>query len=204
MVRISLPYLSFQSTVSFLRTKQGIIHIRSWRWAFYAHVITSTFVLFLGIFQFLPGIMRRFPGVHRLAGKLYVVLVLTISGPGGLIMGFYANGGWPARISFVILSLLWMGYTAYSFILVRKKEFIQHADFMMRSYSLTLSAITLRLYAFLLPSVIFLKAQTAYVLIAWLSWIPNLLIAEALIRHARRKREISLSSPKPAMLPPVQ
>jgi hypothetical protein len=197
MVRLTWPYLSFRTNVSFLRTKQGIIHIRPWRWAFYAHVITSTFVLFLGIFQFLPGVMRKYPGWHRLAGKIYIILVLGVSGPGGLIMGFYANGGWPARISFILLSLLWIGCTGFAFMLVRKKEFKRHSDFMLRSYALTLSAITLRLYAFFLPSVIMLKPFTAYILIAWLSWIPNLLIAEVLIRNRRRMEERSVSSSGP-------
>ncbi len=197
MVRITIPYLSFRPNVDFLRTKQGIIHRISWRWAFYAHVMTSTFVLLLGIFQFLPGLMKRYPGWHRLAGKIYIVLVLFISGPGGLIMGFYANGGWPARISFIILSMLWMGFTFFAFVLVRKKEFEWHADYMVRSYALTLSAIALRLYAFFLPSIILLEPNTAYRLIAWLSWIPNLIIAEILIRKKRSKAQNRISSFSP-------
>jgi hypothetical protein len=123
-------------------------------------------------------------------------LVLGISGPGGLIMGFYANGGWPARISFIILSFLWIGFTAYAFLLARKKEFFLHSDYMIRSYSLTLSAITLRIYAFLLPSVILLEPHTAYRLIAWLSWIPNLVIAEIIIRKGRKRKELLTSLPK--------
>ncbi len=188
MAKITLPYLSFKPNVDFLRTKQGIIHIRPWRWAFYAHVMSSTCVLFLGIFQFLPGVMKKYPGWHRRAGKVYVLLVLGISGPGGLIMGFYANGGWPARISFVILSVLWMGFTLQAFLLVKKKDFFRHSDFMVRSYALTLSAITLRTYAFVLPSVVHLEGHRAYILISWLSWIPNLILAELIIRKGRRKR----------------
>jgi hypothetical protein len=189
MMRITIPYLSFNTHVDFLKTKQAIIHIRWWRLAFYAHIVSSVFVLFLGIFQFLPGVLTRFPRWHRNAGKLYVVLVLCVSGPGGLILGFYATGGWPARISFILLSIVWMGCTGFAYRLIRLKRFVVHAEYMLRSYALTLSAITLRTYAFILPSVILLRPRTEYILIAWLSWIPNLVVAECIIRWKRSKKQ---------------
>jgi hypothetical protein len=189
MLRITLPYLSFKPDVNFLRTKQGVIHITVWRLAFYVHVISSVFVLFLGIFQFLPGLMHRVPAWHRTAGKIYVFLVLGISGPGGLIMAFYANGGWPARISFVLTAVLWMLYTWLAFVKVKEKQFEKHEAFMIRSYALTLSAITLRCYAFILPAIMHLHPRPAYILIAWLSWVPNLLVSEWIILRKKAKRQ---------------
>ena len=51
---------------------------------------------------------------------------------------------------------------------------------MLRSYALTLAAVTLRLYmpAFAIAGVGF---DAAYPLIAWLCWVPNLVVVEWLV-----------------------
>ena len=188
MLRLTLPYLSFQIDTDFLATKQSIIHITHWRYAFYVHVMTSCFVLFLGIFQFIRRLIYGCPRVHRFIGLAYLIIVTCLSGPSGLIMGYYANGGIYARLSFVTLSILWIGFTAYAYITILRKDIFSHQAFMIRSYALTLSAVTLRSYAFVLPMFIHMRGRDEYILIAWLSWIPNLLIAEFLIR----KRWMSL------------
>jgi hypothetical protein len=182
MLTITLPYFSFRIDEDFLATKQSIIHIAHWRYAFYIHVCTSTFVLFLGIFQFIRRIVYGYPKLHRFIGFTYVVLVVFISGPSGFIIGCYANGGLYARISFVSLSLLWMGFTAFAYLQALMRRIPGHQAHMLRSYALTLSAITLRSYAFIIPMFIHMNGRDEYVLIAWLSWLPNLIIAQLLIR----------------------
>jgi hypothetical protein len=182
MLGITLPYLSFKIDTDFLATKQSIIHITHWRYAFYLHVCTSIFVLFLGVFQFIRRIIYGYPRLHRLIGLTYLVIVTCISGPSGLIMGYYANGGIYARVSFMTLSLLWIGFTAYAYILILRRDIVSHQAFMLRSYALTLSAVTLRSYAFILPMFVHMSGRDEYVLIAWMSWVPNLIIAEFLIR----------------------
>jgi len=58
---------------------------------------------------------------------------------------------------------------------------------MIRSYALTVAAITLRSY---LPLMLVAGVPLAmsYPLVAWVCWIPNLLFAEWLIR--RRKSRV--------------
>ena len=202
MLRITLPYLSFHTSTDFLKTKQGIIHLRFWRYAFFAHVMSSVIVLFCGAFQFLPGIMKRWPRWHRGAGTIYVILVLCISGPGAFVMAFYANGGWPARLSFIILSVVWLYTTAMAYRLAIRKKFEEHRAFMIRSYALTFSAITLRSYAFILPSILILKPKPEYILISWLSWVPNLIIAEWCIRNPKKQTGLNSSLPTRASQDP--
>jgi hypothetical protein len=182
MLRLTLPYLAFKIDTAFLATKQSIIQIAHWRYAFYVHVCASIFVLFLGIFQFIRKLIYGYPKIHRLIGLVYVTIVVCLSGPTGLIMGYYANGGLYARLSFMTLSLLWIGFTANAYWLAIKRKIIEHQAFMLRSYALTLSAITLRSYAYIIPLFIHMNGRDEYVLIAWLSWLPNLLIAEILIQ----------------------
>jgi hypothetical protein len=53
---------------------------------------------------------------------------------------------------------------------------------MIRSFSLTLAAITLRIYIFAASWFVDLGQPLAYAILAWLSWLPNLLAAEWIIR----------------------
>jgi hypothetical protein len=55
---------------------------------------------------------------------------------------------------------------------------------MLRSYALTLSAVTLRLYAYLFDvfNLPFGPTET-YIIVSYLSWIPNLIFAEICIYH---------------------
>jgi hypothetical protein len=187
MLLITLPYLSFKLNVDFLLTKQSIIHIRHWRYAFYLHILTSVFVMLAGATQFWNYFLRNYRQWHRRVGKLYVFVILFISGPAALIMSIYANGTTVAKSSFVILSLLWIFFTGIAFRFALHKSFVQHRNFMIRSYALTLSAITLRLYALILPHFVHMNGKDEYSLIAWASWTLNLLAAEIIIFYTRRR-----------------
>lgn len=183
MARITIPYFSFRTDIDFLLTKQAIIHLSIWRQAFYVHIATSTFVLLAGTFQFVKPLLRKAPKFHRQLGKAYVALVLLCSGPGGFVMAFFANGGLSAKISFVITATLWWIVTYMAYRYARKKDFKQHIAYMYRSYALTLTAITFRLYVFILPHFIHMHSTDMYCFITWLSWIPNVIVAELLIRN---------------------
>ena len=183
MGRITFPFLNFNYYQGFLLTKQYILHSDLWRISFYVHICSSFIVLIAGFLQFSSWLLKKFPVVHRFIGKCYVLLVLFLSAPSGLIMGYHANGGWLAKSSFMTIAILWWVFTYMAYRRIRKLDFQSHIHWMIRSYALTLSAITLRTYAFLLPaSVLQLSAKDAYTFVALLSWIPNLLVAEWIIR----------------------
>lgn len=190
MLDLTLPYLSFKPDVDFLLTKQKIIHLRHWRYAFYKHILFSILTLASGLTQFSSYILRKHKKLHRSMGYIYVLDVLCLAGPSGLVMGFYANGDALAKTSFVLLSVLWIGFTAMALYKALQKQFEAHRAWMTRSYALTLSAITLRLLALALPKLMHLEAHTEYALIAWLSWTVNLAVAELII--ARRRAFIPL------------
>ncbi len=185
MLRLSVPYFSFKIDVDFLLTKQNIIHIKHWRYAFYTHVFLSIFALLAGLTQFSKYILLKQKKGHRLMGYIYVIDVLFLAGPAGFIMSFYANGTLASKTSFVLLSLLWIFFTAVALQKIKQKNFAEHRNWMIRSYALTLSAISLRLFAFILPKFWHLNAFDEYTLIAWLSWLLNLAVAEFIIFRKR-------------------
>jgi hypothetical protein len=96
-------------------------------------------------------------------------------------MGLYANGGYLAQISFVLLSVLWIVSTYFGLIYILKKNLDKHVLWMFRSYALTLSAVTLRFYAYLFDVFnIAIPPVETYIILSYLSWIPNLLMVEFL------------------------
>ena len=189
MLRLSWPYTSFNRYTDFLMTKQWVYHIRHWRVSFYVHVFISSVVLVTGLLQCSRYLLLKYPRLHRTSGKAYVLTVLCLSGRSGLIMSFYANGGIAARISFVLLSCLWLGTTYMGWRYALQRRWQLHGNMLLRSYALTLSALTLRLYAYLIDVFnIPLHPKTAYILISWLSWTLNLLVMEGGIRLVLKKR----------------
>lgn len=186
MARITVAYIPYNTDVGFLQIKQHYIDIDHWRIAFFVHVYASLWVLIAGFTQFSESLRRRFPRLHRIVGYIYAFDILLITGPASLLMSFYANGGATSRIAFVLLAIGWLYFTAMAIIKVREGDFEAHREFMIRSFALTLSALTLRAWKWSINNSFELQPMDVYRAVAWLGWVPNILIAEYLIRRRRK------------------
>lgn len=183
LILLTLPYLAFERGTDFLASKQLIYHLDWWRIAFYVHVFTSPVIILSGLCQFSRTLLHRYAKVHRTLGKIYIAAVLFLSGPSALIMALYANGNLATKIAFTLLSCLWLLFTWIGYRKARQRHFDAHGNFLLRSYALTVSAITLRFYAYLIGEwEIAVDPVTAYMILSWISWVPNLILAEAMIR----------------------
>ena len=181
MLRITLQYIPIRTDAAFLQLKQEYLNIIPWKIAFFVHVFSSIFVLAAGFTQFTPSILKKHKNIHRAIGKAYVFNVLFITGPASFIMALFANGGTSSRMAFSILSILWIFTTAMAWRTAMQRRFVEHKMWMYRSYALTLSALTLRLWKWLLVLLFHLRPMDAYMIVAWLGFVPNLLFAELLI-----------------------
>lgn len=183
MVQLTLRYIPFDREVSFLQIKQTeVSEIEAYLPIFYMHVYSAIFVLLAGFTQFNPKILSRYPNIHKWLGYLYVVFVLLLAAPSGIFIGWFANGGLMAKTSFVILGILWFWFTFKALQLILKRKIKAHKNFMYRSFALATSAITLRLWKVILVYLFHPAPMDVYQIIAWLGWMPNLLIVEWLIR----------------------
>ncbi len=179
MLLITLKYIPFSYDASFLQIKQTeVSEIPFYLTFFYIHVYSAIFVLLAGFTQFNSSILKRHPKIHKQIGRLYVYIVLFFAAPSGLFIGIYANGGLFSQISFVTLAILWFLFTLNGILFVLKKEIEKHQQFMLRSFALAFSAITLRLWKVILVYLFQPSPMDLYQIIAWLGWIPNLLIIE--------------------------
>ena len=181
MLKITLEYIPLDTNVSFLMIKQTEVTKRpEYLYFFYTHVYTSIFVLLAGFL----AILRKDFGLknfHKNAGKIYIFLILLLAAPSGIYMGIFANGGFLSKISFVILGCLWWLSTFRAYQLARQKKFTEHKQWMWRSFALTISAITLRMWKVFIVYLFHPNPMDVYQIIAWLGWIPNILLIEFLI-----------------------
>ena len=145
-----------------------------------SHLLGGMLALLGGALQMNAWLRVAYPAVHRWTGRLYVLAVLG-GGAAGLVMAFHAFGGPAARLGFGMLALAWLGTTCAGWRHIRAGRRNAHRDWMIRSYALTLAAVTLRIYI-PLSQVNGLPFEEAYRAIAWLCWVPNLVAAEWFIR----------------------
>jgi uncharacterized membrane protein len=188
MINITWQYIPFHTDAAFLQIKQTEVDkIPFYIPFFYAHVYSAIFVLLAGFFQLNTTLLKKFPLAHRNIGKFYVFTVLLLSAPSGLFIGLFANGGFYSKISFVSLSVLWFYFTLKGFTAIKNKNITKHKSFMLRSFALTFSAITLRFWKVILVYLFHPAPMDLYQIIAWLGWIPNLLIVEYYLYNQLKK-----------------
>lgn len=145
------------------------------RLALYLHIGLAPVVLALLPFQFWQGLRARRPALHRWFGRLYVLLIV-VSGVAALVLASGTRAGPVAGVAFGILAVLWIAVTVQAVRLAMLGRIAEHRRWMIRSAALTLAAVTLRVYLpFLAMGFGF---ETGYLIVSWLCWVPNALIAE--------------------------
>ncbi len=148
-----------------------------------AHLAGSLVALAVGAWQMNARLRSRVIALHRWMGRTYVVAVL-IGGLGALRMAAVSEAGWVTHFGFGSLAVFWLFTTARGYIAIRSHDEARHRRWMIRSYSLTLAAVTLRIY---LPICLALGIPFAgaYQVISWACWVPNLIVAEWLARRMK-------------------
>lgn len=163
-------------------------------WGIYIHVFAAMAALIVGPLQFSSRLRAGRPKLHRMLGRFYLGVGVGVGGASGLYMAQLAFGGVATRLAFTLLAIAWLytGWRAYAAIRVR--DVPTHREWMVRNFALTLAAVTLRIE---LPLLVIsgLAFETAYVVVAWLCWAPNLVAAELWLARARRERRRGSSWP---------
>jgi hypothetical protein len=145
------------------------------------HVLSGILALLVGPFQFLGRLRRRFLRVHRFLGAVYIASA-TALGLTGLVLAPTAYTGLVAVLGFTFLDLAMLFTTWTAVRMVVARRFGEHRRWMIRSFSLILAGVMLRLMTFAhavlsAAGLTDMTFETAYAAISWLCWVPNLLIA---------------------------
>jgi len=181
-----VAYYIQERTFGLLASKPDwLLENLAWNIFFYIHIILGGLVLMVGWSQFVPYFRKHYFSVHRAIGKFYYIGVM-FSGFAGLYIAFFATGGKISQYGFFCLAIAWLYCTRRAFQCIINKEIYEHQKWMIRSYALTFAAVTLRLWLPLLIGILGLSFIEAYKIIAWLSWIPNILVAELIIYRIKK------------------
>jgi len=173
----SLDYYAPDFTSGFLSDKENVFR-GAYKIAFYFHIIFTPIILLVGTTQVFFNLNKRGGKLHQNLGKIYVFLILFVCAPSGVVMSFYAFGGFTSILSFLILSLLLFVFTYNGFKAIISGNIARHRKNIIRSYLLILSAILLRIFSFISVHYFNWDGENMYTFIAWASWLPSLVIYE--------------------------
>lgn len=147
----------------------------------YLHIGGAVVALALLPLQLSARLRDRRPRVHRMLGRLSLAGIL-VGGVGGLLLAPMAFGGPVASLGFTWLALAWLGCAALGLRAILRHDVRRHRVWMVRTSALTFAAVTLRLYLGLFKGLqsaglTTVSFATAYAVIAWAAWVPNIVIA---------------------------
>jgi uncharacterized membrane protein len=164
------------------------------QFAFYLHIGFGGLALLLSPFQFATRLRTRAPHVHRAVGRVAVGSI-AIAGSAGLVLAPLSLAGPVGTVGFGLLAVLWLTFAATAFRAIRRRDVAGHRRWMVRTFALTYAAVTLRLWLLALTgfqtSLAGVDAQAAfehaYLVVPFLAWVPNLLVAEWYLATRRQR-----------------
>ncbi len=142
--------------------------------AFYLHILLAPVVLLNGLILLSAYARRHHRGAHRLLGRLQLVLLLMVVLPSSAVMSRHAFGGWPAGLSFLLLSAATAVSAIAGVVYARRRRYDLHRRWMLRSYVWICSAVALWLISGAAEQIGVSKAEDAYIVAAWSSWLVPL------------------------------
>jgi len=151
-----------------------------WHTAFYIHITFGGIALLTGWTQFSQRLRYKYINAHRFVGKIYVIAVM-LSSVAALFIAVFAIGGIITTTGFGVLAILWFFTISKAYTSILKGNIIQHENWMVRNYALTFSAVTLRIWMPAFQLIAHWDFITAYHIVSWLCWVPNLIIAEIMM-----------------------
>lgn len=179
-----ITYFLVERTFGLLQFKSvEVLNAPLWNIGFYGHIIPAGVALLIGWVQFSKKWRNTNIQLHRTIGKVYIISVL-ISGVCSLYISLFATGGIISAFGFASLGIVWLATTILAFMAVKNGDLKQHEQYMIYSYAACFGAVTLRIWLPLLQGA-FGDFVTAYKIVAWLSWIPNMVVAYFIIRKSK-------------------
>ncbi len=180
LIKNTLPYFSFSREFSFIEERTVLFLKPVYKYSFYIHIFAGMFCIGAALIQFSSYILKKRRAIHVWSGRIYVLAVLVLGAPTGLYMSFFAKGSYWERILFMFMAVYWFYTTAKGLQTILAKNVLAHKIWMIRSYSMALTAVTFRIYhiAFYYFGMDHLHN---YEISLWISVLGNMLVAEYLI-----------------------
>jgi hypothetical protein len=182
----TLPYFSFSKEFAFIEERSLLFQSNLYNTCFYIHIAAGALCIGAALIQFSRYILKKSKSIHRISGKIYVFVVLFLGAPTGLYMSFFAKGSFWERSLFMFMAGWWFITTLYGLSTIHKRNVVAHKIWMMRSYSMAMTAVTFRVYHILFYVLGWGHLEN-YELSLWISVIGNMLFTEWIIYRQGKK-----------------
>jgi uncharacterized membrane protein len=146
------------------------------------HIAGGMGALLAGPWQFSEGLRNRALEFHRWIGRFYLLSV-TLGSIAGFVMATVSMEGLATHVGFGTLAVLWFVTAVQAYRNVLKGEIDLHRRWMIRNFALTLAAVTLRNWLPLMLFALHWPFRASYITVSWVCWVPNLLVAEWMMRR---------------------
>jgi uncharacterized membrane protein len=152
------------------------------RWGLIPHVLGGVVALTTGLVQLWLGLTNRTATLHRTLGRVYGSAIVV-----GSVGGYYLSLTIPAKdvvygAGLFMLCTAWIITTSMAVLAIRRRNVIQHREWMVRSYTVTFAFVTFRISSDVLGGWHVLSRDDAGTLMAWACWAVPLLLVEPLIQ----------------------
>jgi uncharacterized membrane protein len=152
------------------------------------HFLAGGIILVLGCLQLLPSVRERYPMIHRLAGRVYVLACL-LSAIGGLVFIALKGtiGGMVMDIGFTGYGLLMFLAAVQTIKFARRKDFKRHRAWALRLFALAIGSWLYRMdYGFYIGfggrsgHTENFQGWFDYIMAFWF-YLPNLVVVEIIL-----------------------
>ncbi|MEM9362078.1 MAG: DUF2306 domain-containing protein [Bacteroidota bacterium] len=152
-----------------------------WNIGFHGNIVFGAIALLVGWSQFSKKIAKTKTAWYTSLGEVYVWTAF-IAGICALYISFFAEGGFIASLGFAVLAILWLFTTVQAYLAYKRKDMSLYRGMLLYSYATCYATVTIRLW---LPVTIaaFGDFLTAYKIVAWLCWVPNIIFTYFWVRN---------------------
>lgn len=145
------------------------------------HFTFAPLALLIGSLQFSTKIRLKHKKIHSVIGFIYIFSCIA-GGLSSIPLALITDAMPTASVGFFLLAIFWLSATCLGSYFIFQGSYKKHEAWMIRSYALTYASVTLRLYMSLTATITGDVSPFTYSIIAWACWLPNLIIAEGLVR----------------------
>ena len=187
------PYLTLNPTNSRIQIDSSSIQYP----VLILHIFFAAIALLTGFLQFNAQLRKEKPQLHSLVGKVYISSVL-LSGLLAFIIILYIDN-FAKATSFIALTIIWLFTTIKGYVTARQRNFSEHQKWMIRSFGVTLVAVSGRLtvpilllsyyllHGFSLPGGRAQMVEEVLNVNIWVGLIINIIIIEWIIINKKTK-----------------
>ncbi len=152
------------------------------------HIAFGTVALLLGPFQLWLGFTRPRDVVHRRLGIVYLGAI-SISCVAAYYLAFQTDVSFTFGFGLAGLATAWVITCGMAMLAVKRRQFLQHQEWMIRGYVVTFGFVSFRVLMVLLTALNVGTLVDRLNVASWFCWAAPLLICEAVIQGRKCARQ---------------